>query len=149
MKKTLSFFMIAFCAAIVNAQGPSITPVVYRGAFAPAPTAMWTNTWTNWDPENANYGNGVDSIIKTPITSSRTLSGTKKYLLQGLIYVTNNATLNIQAGCIIKGNSDVANSTLIITRGAKINAIGRVTTELVLAQFFAFTVMFPPVKPEP
>ena len=123
--------MIAFCAAIVNAQGPSITPVVYRGAFAPAPTAMWTNTWTNWDPENANYGNGVDSIIKTPITSPRTLSGTKKYLLQGLIYVTNNATLTIQAGCIIKGNSDVANSTLIITRGAKINAVGTLTKPIV------------------
>ena len=131
MKKIFSSFLLLLCTFLSNAQVATITPVTYRGAFAPAPTAMWTNSWTNWDPQNANYGTGVDSIIKTPITSNRTLSGTKKYLLQGLIYVTNNATLTIQAGCIIKGNADVANTSLIITRGAKINAVGTATKPIV------------------
>lgn len=119
------------CAISLNAQVASITPVTYRGAFAPAPTNMWTAGWTNWDPQNANYGAGIDSIIKTPITTNRTLSGTKKYLLQGLIYVTNNAVLTVNAGCIVKGDPSVANSSLTITRGAKINAIGTVTKPIV------------------
>ncbi len=131
MKKNLSFIMMVICAISLQAQVATITPVTYRGAFAPAPTSMWTAGWTNWDPQYANYGSGVDSIIKTPITTNRTLSGTKKYLLQGLVYVTNNAVLTVNAGCIVKGDPNVANSSLIIARGAKIYAIGTATKPIV------------------
>lgn len=132
MKKNLSFIMLLICAISLQAQVvPTITPVTYRGAFAPAPTPMWTDGWTNWDPQNTNYGNTIDSIINTPITSNRVLSGTKTYRLQGLVYVKNGATLTIRPGCILKGDPLVANSSLIITRGSKIIANGSKTNPIV------------------
>ena len=130
MKRIFTLFALFVCA-IVQAQTPFVTQVAYRGAFAPAPTAMWTTGWTNFDPQNAPYSAGIDSVINTAITTNYTLSGTKKYLLQGLVYVTNNATLTINAGCLIKGDHNVANSSLIITRGAKINAKGLSTKPIV------------------
>ncbi len=130
MKRILTLLLItvSFCA---SSQTPFVTPVNYRGAFAPAPTAQWTAGWTNWDPQNANYGTTVDSIINTPITSDRTLTNTKKYRLQGLIYVTNGATLTIKAGTIIKGDPNIANSSLIITKGSKIYAKGTSSSPIV------------------
>ena len=54
MKKNLLFMLSLLCKAIlVNAQ---VEPTTYRGAFAPAPIPMWTDSWTNWDPQNAVYG---------------------------------------------------------------------------------------------
>ena len=32
-----------------------IITTTYRGAFAPAPEAMWTDTWTEYDPQNKVY----------------------------------------------------------------------------------------------
>jgi hypothetical protein len=46
------------------------------------------------------------------------------YLLQGKCYVKNGSVLNINAGTIIKGDASIPGSVLIVTRGAKINAIG-------------------------
>lgn len=52
-----------------------------------------------------------------------TFESSKTYLLSGFVYVDSGATLNIQAGTIIKGDK-ASKGTLIIRRGAKINAIG-------------------------
>ena len=131
MRKIFTLLAVFVCA-LAQAQTPFITPVTYRGAFAPSPTAQWTDGWTNWSPDSTNYGNGVgDSVINTNITSNRRLSSSKKYVLSGLIYVTNNATITIPAGTILKGDAAVANSSLVITRGAKINAIGTATRPIV------------------
>ncbi|MBL7772182.1 MAG: T9SS type A sorting domain-containing protein [Chitinophagaceae bacterium] len=46
------------------------------------------------------------------------------YLLQGKVYVKSGATLNIEPGTVIKGDKTTAGSALIVTRGAKIYAIG-------------------------
>lgn len=46
------------------------------------------------------------------------------YLLQGKVYVKAGATLTIEPGTVIKGDKTVAGSALIVTRGAKIYAIG-------------------------
>jgi hypothetical protein len=39
----------------------------YRGAFPPVNTSslntLWTAYWTNWDPQNADYSNGVGGAI--------------------------------------------------------------------------------------
>ncbi|HZH99992.1 MAG TPA: hypothetical protein VEX63_02530, partial [Flavisolibacter sp.] len=46
-------------------------------------------------------------------------------LLKGIVYITNGTTLTIEKGTLVKGSfsgADVA--TLVITRGAKINAVG-------------------------
>lgn len=100
----------------------TIIPVSYRGAFESSTTPMWTNGWTNYDPQNTSYSD-ADSVISTSVTSNLTLSGNKKYLLSGNIYVKNGATLTIEPGCVIKAEK-ANNSSLIITQGSFIKAIG-------------------------
>ncbi|HNB82085.1 MAG TPA: hypothetical protein PLP14_08320, partial [Chitinophagaceae bacterium] len=53
------------------------------------------------------------------------------YLLQGKVYVKAGATLNIAPGTIIKGDKSVPGSALIVTRGARIYAIGTATEPIV------------------
>ncbi len=70
--------------------------------------------------------------ISSDITSNTTWSKDTIYLLSGgFIYVVNNATLTIEAGTIIKGNA----SSLVITRGAKINAVGTATQPIVFTSY--------------
>ncbi|MFV8342154.1 T9SS type A sorting domain-containing protein [Flavobacterium sp. XS2P39] len=114
----------------------SATPVVvgeieftsYRGAFAPAPAAMWTNNWTNYDPQNAVYS-ATGITVSGEITANTTWTTGNTYLLQGLTYVKNGATLTIQPGVTIRGAG--AGSALIITKGSKINAVGTATSPIV------------------
>jgi hypothetical protein len=53
------------------------------------------------------------------------------YMLKGKVYVKSGATLNIAPGTVIKGDLATAGSTLIVTRGAKIYAIGTPTQPIV------------------
>lgn len=53
------------------------------------------------------------------------------YKLQGKVYVKSGGTLNIAPGTIIKGDKSVPGSALIITRGARIYAIGTPTEPIV------------------
>lgn len=57
------------------------------------------------------------------ISENKTLKANTRYLLKGFVYVTNNATLTIEPGTIIKGDKDTDGS-LIIERGSKIMAEG-------------------------
>ncbi|MEP6513812.1 MAG: hypothetical protein ABJA79_08080, partial [Parafilimonas sp.] len=68
--------------------------------------------------------------ITANITSNRTFSSDTIYRLQEKIYVTNNATLTIQPGTVIVGDT-ITKGALIITRGAKINAIGTACNPIV------------------
>lgn len=65
----------------------------------------------------------VDSVIEGNINSNVTLSSSKRYLLKGFVNVNSPATLTIEPGTIIFGDKD-SKGTLIINRGAKINANG-------------------------
>lgn len=105
-------------------------PTDYRGAFAPAPTPMWTNGWTNFDPQTTVYP-APTVTVSANITANTTWSASSVYLLSGPIYVTNNATLTIQPGTVIRGNAAVAGSALIITKGAKIIADGTLAQPIV------------------
>lgn len=59
--------------------------------------------------------------VNADITTNTTWTNNNVYVLTGgFRYVKNNATLTIQAGTLIKGTA----SSLVITRGAKIMAIG-------------------------
>jgi hypothetical protein len=124
-KKLLSFLSVLFTTLLVNAQTGVVVPepTAYRGAFAPAPVRQWTESWTNFDPQNTAYGtpnvivNAADSIV-----TNTTWTSNNVYQLNGLIYISNNATLTIQPGTVIRGNS--GNSSLIVARGAKLIAEG-------------------------
>ncbi len=61
--------------------------------------------------------------ISGNITTNTTLHNDSMYMLDGYVYVKNNATLTIEEGTIIKGVSNTK-ATLIITRNGKIHAQG-------------------------
>ncbi|WP_295768237.1 hypothetical protein [uncultured Mucilaginibacter sp.] len=71
-----------------------------------------------------------DNVLSGDITTSRTLTADKIWLLRGNVFVTNNSTLTIEPGTIIKGEKSTKGS-LIITRGARINAAGTVDKPIV------------------
>jgi hypothetical protein len=120
-KKILTILpLLLFATVVVNAQ---VEPTTYRGAFAPAPVAQWTDNWVNWDPQNAFYGTPTVTVSGV-ITTNTTWTKNNIYLLQGIVYVDDLVTLTIEAGTIIRGDATAAASSLIIQRGAKIIANG-------------------------
>ncbi|MEO6149428.1 MAG: hypothetical protein ABIN95_05600 [Mucilaginibacter sp.] len=84
-------------------------------------------------PTDTTKSNVVE--ITGDVATSTTWKADKIYLLKGFVYVTNGATLTIEAGTIVKGDK-VTKGTLIITRGAKISAIGTSTKPVVFTSNF-------------
>lgn len=129
MKKHYVFALLILAVNFVNAQ---IEQTSYRGAFAPAPAAMWTDSWTNWDPNATAYADEATVVnVTTDITSNTTWTTGKTYKITGLIYVRNNATLTIQPGVVVKGVFTNTGTALIVTKGAKLNAVGTPTSPIV------------------
>lgn len=129
MKKIYMSAMFASLSALAFSQS-FFTPTSYRGAFAPAPEAMWTDGWTNWDPQNTNYGT-PNVTITTNITTNTTWTANNVYLLNGQIYVKNGATLTIEPGTVIMGGTAVLGSGLFITQGSNLVAQGTATQPIV------------------
>ncbi len=102
----------------------------YRGAFAPAPTAAWTDSWTNWDPQTTTYPAST-ATVSTNITTDTYWSNDQVYLIQGQIYVKNGATLTIQEGTTILGDKNSVGAGLFITKGSKLNALGTAAKPIV------------------
>jgi hypothetical protein len=69
--------------------------------------------------------------IDQDITTNRTLSVDTAYTISGFVHVLNGATLTIQPGTIIKRDYNVLGSSLMIMRGAKINAVGTAALPIV------------------
>jgi hypothetical protein len=69
--------------------------------------------------------------ISADITTNRTLSVDTAYTISGFVHVLNGATLTIQPGTIIKGDYNVLGSSLMIMRGARINAVGTAALPIV------------------
>lgn len=130
MKKIYKLAALALLSLPTFAQTTFWTATNYRGAFAPSPTPMWTDSWTEWDPQNKSYPAPTVNVTAN-ITSNTTWTSGNVYLLQGQIYVKNNATLTIQPGTIILGDKNTAGSGLFITQGAKLMAEGTVSQPIV------------------
>ena len=77
-----------------------------------------------------SFGNAA-ATINTDITASRTLYADTAYTLTGFIHVGNGATLTIQPGTTIKGDFNTLGSSLMILKGAKIQAVGTVDAPIV------------------
>ncbi|WP_044399217.1 hypothetical protein [Lacinutrix sp. Hel_I_90] len=84
--------------------------------------ANWLENWTNFNPAKEEYKK-ADKILLGLITDNTTLSNRHTYLLKGIVYVTNNATLTIEPGTVIRGDYETS-GTLVITKGAKIISEG-------------------------
>jgi hypothetical protein len=73
--------------------------------------------------------------VSGDIKTNTTWTSDKIYVLKGFVFVSNGATLTIQPGTIIKGDKATKGS-LIISRGAKINAEGTSTNPIVFTSSF-------------
>ena len=119
MKK---FYLSALLLAAVAGHS-QITATPYRGAFAPAPAAMWTDSWANFDPQNAVYPTPNVDVTANITTDTHWTAG-NTYYLRNQIYVKNNATLTIDAGVIIRADRTATGAGLFVTKGSKLIAIG-------------------------
>jgi hypothetical protein len=80
MKKLALLFSLV--ATSLFAQSTFWTPTVYRGAFEPAPALMWTDSWTNFDPQSTVYP-AVTDVVSDSITVNTVWTTGKTYLVQG------------------------------------------------------------------
>lgn len=67
--------------------------------------------------------------LNADITANRTLLAGKTYTMESMVYVKNGATLTIQKGVTIKVAK--GKNALVITRGAKIDAVGTADSPIV------------------
>ena len=89
----------------------------------------WLNNWTEFKPNKVEY-NEANQILTGSISVDTKLYKKNVYVLQGNVYVTNNATLTIEPGTVIIGDFD-SKASLIVTRGATIIANGLETDPIV------------------
>lgn len=89
----------------------------------------WMTNWTSFNPAKIEY-NEATNIIAGTIDKDTRLTKRNTYQLVGVVYVTNNATLTIEPGTVIRGD-DKTCGTLVITNGAKIMAEGLETDPII------------------
>lgn len=76
-------------------------------------------------PDDNNNNNEEELVLEGKISTSRTLKAGNTYLIKGIVYVMDGATLTIEPGTEIHGEKGATSrGTLVITRGAKIIADG-------------------------
>lgn len=92
-------------------------------------SSNWLNNWTEFKPSKIDYGEATQ-ILAGSITENTKLVKKDVYILQGNVYVTNNAVLTIEPGTVIIGDGE-SRGTLIITKGAQIIAEGMETDPIV------------------
>lgn len=89
----------------------------------------WLNNWTDFKPNKQEYGE-ANRILAGNISVNTKLEKKNIYLLQGNVYVTNNATLTIDPGTVIICDSE-SKASLVITKGATLIADGLDTDPIV------------------
>ncbi len=89
----------------------------------------WSRMWTNYRPNAQSYY-PTNTALPNYIDKNTTLYKKNTYLMQGVVYVINNAILTIEAGTIIKGDNNTFGA-LVITKGCKIMASGLETDPIV------------------
>ncbi len=89
----------------------------------------WLNNWTNFKPTTTEYRE-TNYILSGKIDKNTTLLKKNVYLLVGTVYVINNATLTIEPGTVIRGDSKVCGA-LVITNGSTIIANGSETDPII------------------
>ncbi|HPE86885.1 MAG: T9SS type A sorting domain-containing protein [Bacteroidales bacterium] len=116
------------------------SPTSYRGAFG---NFNWALSWTAMDFYGyfGNYPSGAEEVIVTDsdLENDTHWTADKTYILDGFVYL-EEGTLIIDAGTVVKGmavptTGDNA-SALIITQGARIEAIGTPTAPIIFTAEF-------------
>ncbi|MEL7160090.1 MAG: T9SS type A sorting domain-containing protein, partial [Bacteroidota bacterium] len=119
--------------ADVPAEDDFFQPTGYRGAFSFGNN--WATGWTHMD-ERGYFGDLVadkptKNIQDVDLVAGQTYnwSADTIYVLDGYVFLEQGGVLNIAAGTVVQGGATPSDandltSALVITRGAKINAIG-------------------------
>ncbi len=120
MKKTILIVVLLFLVVCdINAQQE-------KGITG---FTSWLNNWTEFKPNKEVY-NDVSQILTGYITVNTKLYKKNVYLLQGDVYLMNNAILTIEPGTVIMGDSE-SKASLIVTKGATLIAEGLETDPIV------------------
>ncbi|MCP2025244.1 putative membrane protein [Flavobacterium sp. HSC-32F16] len=119
MKKITLMICLLLTAAGVNAQQE-------KGIIG---YSNWLDNWTEFKPHKTE-SREANQILAGNITENTKLMKRNVYILQGNVYVTNNAVLSIEPGTVIIGDA-ASKGTLVITKGAKIMAEGQETDPIV------------------
>lgn len=126
--KKITLILSLLTTTLFSQNTNFFTQTSYRGAFEPSPSPMWTNGWTNWDPQNTIYPSPTDTISGEILIHS-TWSSNKVYLVQGPVYL--KTLLIIQPGTIILFDKSIAGSALIVTKQGTLYAEGTSTQPIV------------------
>ena len=89
----------------------------------------WLKNWTNFKPKTTEY-NEATNVLAGVVSQNMMLYKKNTYLLMGNVYVTNGATLFIEPGTVIRGDFETG-GTLVVTKNAKIIALGNETDPIV------------------
>jgi len=89
----------------------------------------WLNNWTEFNSNTLDYGEPTQ-ILAGNITQDITLHKKYVYMLMGSVFITNNATINIEPGTVIIGDYSTK-ASLTVGRGSKIIAEGEETDPIV------------------
>ncbi|MES2812152.1 MAG: hypothetical protein V4670_06750 [Bacteroidota bacterium] len=117
--KKITLFLMLFQIISSNAQ-------LNKGIYG---SPNWFKNWTNFKPKTSEYRQ-VTTILQGVIANDKVLTKNETYLLAGNVYLTNGAILFIEPGTVVRGDFET-NGCLIITKGAKILAIGEETNPIV------------------
>lgn len=120
MRKTIALIVLAFTGLTLQAQ---------QDDWGIVGRSNWLNGWSSFNPVSKEYPQ-TTKILTGNISSDLTLTNLETYNLVGEVYVTNNATLTIEPGTIIRASSNEY-SAIIITKGSKIIAEGEVVNPIV------------------
>ena len=112
-------FMFLFIIGTVNAQQE-------KGIIG---TNNWLYNWTEFKPSQKQYDEPTQ-ILTGNIDKDTKLSKRETYMLLGNVFVTNNATLTIEAGTVILGDY-ATKASLTISKGSKIIADGLETDPII------------------
>ncbi|WP_163398683.1 hypothetical protein [Flavobacterium fluviatile] len=119
MKKFTQIICVLFTVASMSAQQE-------KGIMG---YNNWLNNWTEFKPNKVEYSE-ANQILAGNISTNTKLLKRNVYVLQGNVYVTNNAVLTIEPGTLIIGDFETK-GTLVVTKGASIVADGLETDPIV------------------
>lgn len=129
MKRIYQTLLLALSLSSGIAQTAFWTPTTYKGAFD-CTASMWTDGWTEWDPQNKVYP-AATMTVSSNITTNTTWATGQTILLQGPIFVKNNSVLTIQPGVVVLGDKGTPSSALIVTKGSQLQAVGTASNPIV------------------
>ncbi|CAN1488184.1 hypothetical protein MCETHM1_00113 [Flavobacteriaceae bacterium] len=119
--KNTTIIVWVFLLAMFNANAQQ-----EKGIYG---SSNWLSNWAEFKPGKADYGDATQ-ILAGNITVNTKLEKKEVYIIQGNVYVTNNAVLTIEPGTVIIGDVETK-GTLIITKGAQLVAQGLETDPIV------------------